>query len=183
MTKTPLWLFGGLTPRGKVDRLQRSGRPLAIVTALGASGALLATARHVWALGPGGSPSLTPSVRGGIRSRSAVVQKLSAFLLWEWMPRPSSTAVRWRNLCLQISGNSPSPARYHGLAHRIEPAHDGGGAYIAAFSTAAAGSRQKRSQPHGHAGAPRSEAAADRADASNDAAPAPRITGREERRH
>ena len=74
-----LWLFGGLTPDEVVDRLLAIGATLAIVT-LGASGALLATARHRVRL-PGRRVTVADTIGAGDSFMSAVVQKLSAFLL------------------------------------------------------------------------------------------------------
>ena len=74
-----LWLFGELTPDGVVDRLLAIGATLAIVT-LGASGALLATARHRVRL-PGRRVIVADTIGAGDSFMSAVVQRLSALLL------------------------------------------------------------------------------------------------------
>ena len=74
-----LWLFGELTPDEVVDRLLAIGATLAIVT-LGASGALLATARHRVRL-PGRRVSVADTIGAGDSFMSAVVQKLCALLL------------------------------------------------------------------------------------------------------
>ncbi len=74
-----LWLFGELTPDEVVDRLLAIGATLAIVT-LGASGALLATARHRVRL-PGRRVTVADTIGAGDSFMSAVVQKLSALLL------------------------------------------------------------------------------------------------------
>lgn len=74
-----LWLFGELTPDEVVDRLLAIGATLAIVT-LGASGALLATARHRVRL-PGRRVPVADTIGAGDSFMSAVVQKLCALLL------------------------------------------------------------------------------------------------------
>ena len=73
-----LWLFGELAPDEVVDRLLAIGATLAIVT-LGASGAVLATARNR-ATVPGRLVAVADTIGAGDSFMSAVVQKLSALL-------------------------------------------------------------------------------------------------------
>jgi fructokinase len=73
------WLFGELTADGVADRLLALGATLAIVT-LGASGALLATARHRVRL-PGRTVAVADTIGAGDSFMSAVLQKLVTLLL------------------------------------------------------------------------------------------------------
>jgi fructokinase len=74
-----LWLFGELSSDEVVDRLLAFGATLAIVT-LGASGTLLATARHRVRV-PGRQVSVADTIGAGDSFMSAAVQKLWALLL------------------------------------------------------------------------------------------------------
>ncbi|MBC7761501.1 MAG: carbohydrate kinase, partial [Candidatus Saccharibacteria bacterium] len=73
------WLIGELTADRVADRLLALGATLAIVT-LGASGALLATARHRVRL-PGRTVAVADTIGAGDSFMSAVVQKLFTLLL------------------------------------------------------------------------------------------------------
>lgn len=72
------WLFGELTPDAVVDRLLAMGATLAIVT-LGASGAVLSTARDR-AVVPGRRVAVADTIGAGDSFMSAVVQRISALL-------------------------------------------------------------------------------------------------------
>lgn len=73
-----LWLFGELTSEEVVDHLLAAGATLAIVT-LGASGAVLATARDRVTV-PGRRVDVADTIGAGDSFMSAVVQRLCALL-------------------------------------------------------------------------------------------------------